>query len=110
MKYTEVGRTDNDFGSEDGIHGWVTDKVVGGTPFGDAIRRLVANETENDWWTGDILITVREHWSGYSEYTITNEWSEVILTAPHIQWEQEWPSMGDFLRAVADANPSKEGS
>lgn len=44
------------------------------------------------------------HWSGYSEYTVTNQWSEIVLTVPQWNTEREWPSLGDFLRAMADAN------
>lgn len=50
-----------------------------------------------------ILITTRSHWSGYSEYTITQTWDEIVITIPSIRAEFEWHSVSKFLKAVAES-------
>ena len=107
MKYTKPGKVDYDgyYDDESGcVFGFVTEAVEGRSTFGHAVVALVLKETGRDYGTPSVLMTTREHWSGYSEYTITNTWSEIILTVPEWNWEREWPSLGDFLRAMAEAN------
>lgn len=112
MKYTEPASVScDDYFDDDGnaIFGFTTVEVAAGSTFGEAVRQLVLKSTDRAEWTmRQLLMTTRDHWSGYSEYTITNTWSEIILTVPAWNWEQEWPSLGDFLRAMADANPEAD--
>lgn len=112
MKYTKPDSVDYGDYSPEGecINGFETQPVPSGDTFGEAVRQLVLKETG---WTHigaahEVLMTTRAHWSGYSEYTVTNQWSEIILTVPARNWEREWPSLGDFLRAAAEANPEAD--
>jgi hypothetical protein len=109
VKYAEVGEVDYGYYDPDGdtVFGFVTEPVGRGTTFGEAVARLVLSENGRSEYdrVGTVLMTTRKHWSGYSEYTIMDEWSEIILTVPELEWEKEWPSLGDFLRAMAEANP-----
>jgi len=109
MKYREPAVVDyGDYSPEgESISGFVTESVAKDGTFGQAILQLVRAESGNHGYP-DVLMTTREHWSGYSEYTVTNQWSEIILTVPAWNWEKEWPSLGDFLRAVAEANPERD--
>lgn len=105
MRYTEPGTVESDDGLSD-----VTTAVVDlGTIFGQAVLTLVHKEIVKPDSFPVILITTEDHWSGYSEYTVTNTWQEIVLSIPAWDWEKEWPSLGDFLRALADANPEREG-
>lgn len=110
MRYTEPAEVDyGDYDPAGGcVNGFVTQALGREDTFDRAVQRLVLKETDRTYGNPDVLMTVREHWSGYSEYTVTNQWSEIILTVPAWNWEREWPSLGDFLRAVADANPEAE--
>lgn len=110
MKYTKVGEVDcGDYDSEGNlVNGFTTEAVDANTTFGDAVRRLVLQITNRTFGSPEVLMTTRNHWSGYSEYTVTNTWSEIILTVVGWNWEHEWPSLGDFLRAVAEANPEAD--
>lgn len=113
LKYTKVAEVDTD-GYYDGegqpISGFVTVAVNRTGTFDEAVRALVRKETGRSEYVAvpPVLMTTRDHWSGYSEYTITNTWSEIILTVVDWNWEHEWPSLGDFLRAMADANPEAD--
>lgn len=89
------------------VNEFVTEEVNKDSTFGGAILKLVRAEIGEIGYP-DVLMTTRQHWSGHSEYTITNQWSEIILTVPACNWEKEWSSLGDFLRALADANPKEE--
>jgi hypothetical protein len=110
VKYTKVDEVDYpDYDPEgNAVDGFVTKAVDRGDTFGEAVHRLVLRETGRQYGNTEILMTVRRHWSGYSEYTVTNTWSEIILTAPAWNWEHEWLSLGDFLRAMAEANPEAD--
>lgn len=110
MKYTKPADVDYGDYDQDGgcVSGFVTVEVGKSGTFEDAVRRLVLKETDRTYGNPDVLMTTRAHWSGYSEYTITNTWSEIILTVPAWNWEREWPSLGEFLRAVAEANPEAD--
>lgn len=112
MRYTTEAEVGYDYFDPDGqpIKGFITKAVPkdGDPLFADAIRALVLKETNRTYGFPDVLMTTRAHWSGYSEYTITNQWSEIILTVVAWNWEREWPSLGDFLRALADANPEAD--
>lgn len=91
------------------VNGFVTEVVDQGTTFGLAAANLVGKLAGKKYERiPPLLMTTRDHWSGYSEYTVTNLWSEIILTVPAWEWEKEWPSLGDFLRAMADANPEAD--
>jgi hypothetical protein len=107
MKYTKVGEVDyGDYDPEGGcVSGFVTEEVNRRSTFGEAVVRLVLRETNRTYGHPNVLMTTRSHWSGYSEYTVTSTWSEIILTVPEWNWEREWPSLGEFLRAMAEANP-----
>lgn len=109
IKYREPATVDyGDYDPEGNcVNGFVTEAVAKEGTFGEAILVLVRAESGNHGYP-DVLMTTRAHWSGYSEYTITNQWSEIILTVPAWNWEREWPSLGDFLRALADANPEAD--
>lgn len=108
MKYTEPKAVD--YGSSyspegECVDGFVTEALDVTTTFGSAVMRLVLAATNRDYgYPKSVLMTTRSHWSGYSEFTVTNQWSEIILTVPEWNFEREWPSLGDFLRAMADAN------
>ena len=110
MRYTKAGEVDYDYADPDGrrMFGAVTAEVKRGDVFGEAVKELVLKETGRDYGNPDVLMTTEAHWSGYSEYTITNTWSQIVLTVPAWNWEREWPSLGDFLRAMADANPEAD--
>jgi hypothetical protein len=110
MRYTKVGEEDYGDYSPEGecVNGFVTEEVKRGSTFGDAVAQLAIKATGRQYGNPNVLMTTRSHWSGYSEYTVTNTWSEIILTVPEWNWEQEWTSLGDFLRALADANPEAD--
>lgn len=111
IKYREVGEVEylSDYDPDGNcINGFTTEAVPSSGTFGEAIRALVLKETDRTFGFPDVLMTTRRHWSGYSEYTVTNQWSEIILTVVDWNWEREWPSLGDFLRALADANPEAD--
>ena len=111
MKYTEPGEVEylSQYDPDGNcVDGFVTERVERKGTFGEAVVRLVLKETGREYGNPDVLMTTRSHWSGYSEYTVTNTWSEIILTAPAWNWEREWPSLGDFLRAMAEANPEAD--
>lgn len=113
MKYTKVATVDtDDYYDEDGrqVTGFITVAVGMTSTFDEAVRNLVRRETGRGEYVRvpPVLMTTRAHWSGYSEYTITNTWSEIILTVVDWNWEHEWPSLGDFLRAMAEANPEAD--
>lgn len=115
LKYTKVQEVDYGDYDPDGdcINGFITQKVNPRSTFGEAVFNLIRVTITTTMAIpafnprGDVLLTTRHHWSGYSEYTVTNVWSEIILTVPASNWEHEWPSLGDFLRDMADANPAK---
>lgn len=109
MKYHEPAEVDCDYYDPDGgrVNGWTTEPVRVGT-FAEAVVKLVLKETNRTYGHPEMLMTTRRHWSGYSDMTITNQWSEIILTVPAWNWEREWPSLGDFLRALAEANPEAD--
>lgn len=111
MRYTEPASVDyDDYYSPEGeaVYGFVTEQVDTATTFGEAVLKLVLSSTDRTYGMPSILMTTRAHWSGYSEYTITNQWSEIALTVVDWNYEREWPSLGDFLRALADANPEAD--
>lgn len=110
MRYTEPGEVDyGDFDPEGNcVNGFTTVEVDQNTTFGEAVMKLLLVETNRTYGRTRVLMTTRRHWSGYSEFTVTNQWSEIILTAPDWNTEREWPSLGDFLRAMADANPEAD--
>jgi hypothetical protein len=110
MEYTEPREVEYGYEDEKGraVFGFKTEPVDCGTTFGAAVNNLILRETGRTYGNPKILMTTREHWSGYSDMTITNQWSEIILTVPDWNTEREWPSLGDFLRAMADANPQAD--
>jgi len=111
MRYTEVGEVDYGDYDPDGncVNGFVTAEVDRNTTFGEAVAQLILKETGRTYGNPKpILMTTRSHWSGYSEYTVTNQWSEIILTVPDWNFEREWASLGDFLRAMGEANPEAD--
>ena len=110
IKYREPADVDyGDYSPEgEAINGFVTKPVSTDDTFGEAVRQLVLQATDRTYGLPSILMTTRSHWSGYSEYTVTNQWSEIILTVPDWNWEREWPSLGEFLRALAEANPAAD--
>lgn len=108
LKYAEPADVDYGDYSPSGecVNGYVTKPVEPNDAFGRALDALIRKETGRSYiGSGRILMTTTECWSGYSEYTITNQWSEITITMPSIAFEKSWTSMGDFFRAVADANP-----
>ena len=111
MKYAKPDKVNYD-GCYDpdgeAVHGFVTERVDPLTTFGHAVVQLVLEVTGRTYGNPEVLMTTRDHWSGYSECTITNEWSEIVLTVPEWNFEREWPSLGEFLRAMADANPKAD--
>jgi len=102
MKYAIVGATDLDdeLGNEA-----VTNIVARGETFGEAVALFVLVDTERPTWTNvpEILMTTEPHWSGYSEYTITSEWSEVYITVPAWNFERHFESVADLFAALAKA-------
>lgn len=110
MKYTKPQEVDyGDYDPEgNSVNGFVTEALGPTGLFNEAVHKLVLKETNRTYGRTPVLMTVRAHWSGYSEFTVTNQWSEVILTAPDWNWEREWPSLGDFLRDLAEANPEAD--
>jgi hypothetical protein len=111
MKYTEVREVEypSQYDPDNNaVDGFVTEAVNRASTFGEAVTQLVLKSTNRQYGNPNVLMTTRRHWSGYSEYTVTNQWSEIILTVPEWNWEHEWPSLGDFLRAMADANPDAD--
>lgn len=107
MRYTKPAEVDYGDYDEEGecVSGFVTKPVGKSGTFERAVHELVLRETDRTYGNPSILMTTREHWSGYSEYTVTSTWSEIILTVPEWNWEREWSSLGDFFRALAEANP-----
>lgn len=110
LRYTKVDESDQDDSTPDGrpISGFRTVQVNREDTFGLAVRNLLLRETGREYGYPEILMTTRDHWSGFSEFTITNQWSEIILTVVEWNLEREWPSLGDFLRAMAEANPEAD--
>lgn len=84
----------------------------------DYLARQIAPEGLRDWefdrYQHQILravhdkpltFTVHDCWSGYSEYTITQEWSEISFS-----WgvhEHHFEGMAEFFRALADSAEKK---
>lgn len=110
VKYCDVVNMQYDYYDPDGncLFGFATERVDNSGTFGEAVYRLAQQCTRRNT-IDQLLMTTRQNWSGYSEYTITNTWSEIVLTAPRLGWEQEWPSLGAFLGALMEANPEAEG-
>lgn len=111
LKYASPAEVDYGDYSPTGecINGYVTRPVELDGVFGLALGNLIRKELGRSYiGGGQILMTTTDCWSGYSEYTITNQWSEITITMPAINFEKTWVSMGDFFRAVADANPEAD--
>lgn len=93
--------------------GYSTYEEPAGTPLAEAVRthltRLEAEKgKKNPEWVvrgqtknQPLKVTVHACWSGYSEYTITNTWTEAS-----IEWGPyalEFESMAELFRTLADA-------
>src|SRR3954462_11392180 len=96
IKYSKVGKTEYiGYFDENGdqIREKSTELVEREGLFGWAVLVLVKTETGKNEGVRipDILMTTEEHWDGMSEFTITNEWSQIVLTVPEWNWEKEWP-------------------
>ena len=118
VRYTEVGVID--YGDFDESHpdGWrainsatTTEiDVVNGGVFGEAVAALVRREADRDEWVTipkPVLMTAEACWSGYSEYTITNQWTEVVIGVPAWNMERHYDSMPAFFAALGEATADK---
>ena len=84
-------------------HGYVTYTETNPT----LVRSIQVLLDGNEWGyrPGYPNITVHECWSGYSEYTVTNTWSEI-----EIVWGEDsryFNHVSDFFRALAEADPPR---
>ena len=112
MRYKEPAEIDyGDYGPDDDgssyrqIFGAVTKAVdLGDGAFGEALMALILKETDRTHLgPRQVLMTTEACWSGYSEYTITSTWSEVVLGVVDWNWEKRWESLPEFLKALAEA-------
>jgi hypothetical protein len=103
MKYPEIGRKDYDMQyNEEGecIDGYETREINRKTdPLFMPVYEFCG------WPKGPILMTLEHRWSGYSEYTVTNVWTGIVITAPDEGKEWEFEDLGTFLRTIADHTP-----
>jgi hypothetical protein len=108
MKYTEPADVEYPAHAPDGTpcDGYTTVTLGLSGVFEDAVRALLATEGVTTHLVTDVvLVTTAACWSGSSEFTISNTWTEVTLTVPGAGYERTWESVGAFLVAVAAANP-----
>lgn len=50
-----------------------------------------------------ILITSEGHWSGYSEFTKSDEWEGIVVTVPAADFEYRWDTLPEFLQDMTNA-------
>ena len=83
--------------------GYTTYREPDNSPVARAIFQHIERSHRNVWMQvrhEPLELTVHNCWSGYSEYTITNTWSEVS-----VKWgpfELHFDSMPAFFRALAE--------
>lgn len=72
------------------------------------IRLLLEKEKgvrRNVYNVPTIYLVTDERWTGYSSYTITNQWDEVHIHCG--EHDLHYDGMGDFLTALAKANENE---
>lgn len=84
-----------------GVNSRITVEVNGSDVFSCAVRQLASPDKAI---RGPIYMTTESCWSGYSEFTITSEWSEIVVTIPEQRWQRRWETVGTFLTELATAN------
>lgn len=73
----------------------------------DPVINLVRERAGDYYYSLEPLYLVTEgKWSGYSEFTITSQWDEVHVHYGDV--DLHWNSMGEFISALAEANPAKD--
>lgn len=103
IKYRETGEG-GDFYENDEYVTVAVDRNDG--IFGEAVYALMGqrHSPESRYSyprPGAVLMTTEKKWSGYSEFTITSMWSEIVLTAPEWNLEERWESIPEFFKALA---------
>jgi hypothetical protein len=111
--------SDTDWFNDDSYNGWCHERANGadriitveephGTVLHSALMKLISQATDRSPYTivGPILVTTEGWWSGYSEYTVTDVWATVVVTAPAIGWEKRWESAAVLFRELAKAEVS----
>jgi hypothetical protein len=112
MKYTKPDKVEHPgyYDPEgEAIHGFVTERIDPRTTFGEAVVKLVLKVTDRTYGNPEVLMTTRDHWSGYSEYTITNEWSEIVLTVPEWNFELAPPVCLNVFGSSISLHPGRIG-
>lgn len=89
----------------DGVLGYLTRKV---TPVDARYGELDRNQSAIMRAVQDkpLTFTVHNCWSGYSEYTITDMWSEISFTWG--EYEHHFEGMAEFFRALGDSVPARD--
>lgn len=97
----------------DDVDGYTQYEENPDSPLAEAIRRYLATAPDAPQGRNEhtvqattrghnLLIAAHHCWSGFSEMTITNEWTGIS-----IEWGQytaKFGSMAEFFRALADAD------
>lgn len=103
--------------------GYTTYVEPSDSPLADGVvdflaRKAAPGDVKNwqfDRYQGDIRRSVRDKpltftvhncWSGYSEYTITDVWSEISFTWG--EHEHHFEGMAEFFRALGDSVPARD--
>lgn len=109
MKYTQEQAVEYDYYNDEGeeVIRLVTKRIgFGDGPFELAVWQRLAKEfgAAYEWGVkGPVLLTYREMWSGYSEYTITDQWWEATVSVVNHDFERTFETMSEFLAWLGEA-------
>lgn len=99
LEYTEPG--ENADPEDYYLHRYVTTKVAHSDPLHMPLwvwLRKRVGPTRLD----TILLTTEECWSGWSDQTISNEWTSIVVTVPDAHFEHRWDTLPEFLRDMLE--------
>lgn len=92
------------------MFGYATTDITNDSVLGEPAQALMAFiRSGSNFWArpNKVLMTTERRWSGYSEYTITSTWTEVILTAPDWNMAHRWESLPAFFKALGEASDDR---
>jgi hypothetical protein len=118
VKYTKPGEVEYDSFYEPGddenprrMFGYTTVEVTGTDIFAIALRAWIRKTVGTRAYRAlpKILMTTEACWSGYSEYTVTSNWTEVVITVPTMRFERHFDSIPEFFAALSQVERDKLG-